>query len=483
MTLKPDPGVFTLTTNSTLTPFHQLLIVLSAVFLAASAVAADKKALVGGTLINGLGSPPVHNSVVLIDGETIEKIGTADSLAVPPGYSVISTEGMSVLPGLWDMHVHLDINGHADYDHWMPTYKDRFASEIMPASAVQLLLAGITTARDLGAELDDSLEVRKRINDGDIPGPRLFISGPFLQHEAYPGTEDYRWSISSPKDARDKVNQLADAGVDVIKMIDQDQMTFEEAQALVDQAHKRGLKVVAHAHRPEEIRRGLQIGVDDFEHTGLSSAPEYPDSVMTPLEERTAAGMIVGEPLYWTPTVEGLWNYEYMRDNPEGLDDTCWHRGLQADTIADISASIAHPDELLYFQLTPKRKPTLQRKFQQLRESGVVLLVGTDSGIPLNFHCRSTWQELDVWVNVMDVPAMEAIQAATYWPSKFMRVEQRWGSLVAGRYADIIAVKGDVLRYISLLQDVDLVMKGGTVYKLDGVPVEENLGTRTLGSE
>lgn len=443
--------------------------------LSGPAFAAGKQALVGGTLINGLGSTPIRNSVLLIDGENIERVGTVDSLPVPAGYEVISTEGMSVLPGLWDMHVHLDINGHADYDHWHPTYRSRFADEIMPASAVQLLLAGVTTARDLGAALDDSLSVRRRINDGEIPGPRLFISGPFLQHEAYPGTEDYRWGITSPKDARDKVNQLADAGVDVIKMIDQDQMTFEEAQALVDQAHERGLKVVAHAHRPEEIRRGLAIGVDNFEHTGLSSAPEYPETVMTALEERTAVGMIIGEPLYWTPTVEGLWNYPYTRDNPEALDSDCWHRGLQADVIADITASIEHPDELLYFQLTPKRQPTLPRKFQQLREAGVVLMVGTDSGIPLKFHCQSTWHELDVWVNVMGMPAMETIQAATYWPSKFMRVEQRWGSLVAGRYADIIAVKGDVLRYIDLLQDVDFVMKGGTVYKRDGVPVESAL--------
>ena len=182
-----------------------------------------------------------------------------------------------------------------------------------------------------------------------------------------------------------------------------------------------------------------------------------------------------GGPLYWTPTVEGLWNYEYTRDNPEALDNSCWQRGLEPDTIADIEASIQHPDELLYFQLTPKRKPTLKRKFQQLRNAGVVLLVGTDSGIPMKFHCQSTWHELDVWGNVMEVSAMEAIQAATYWPAKFMGVEEQWGTVIAGRYADLIAVKGDVLRYISLLQDVDFVMKGGTVFKLNGEVVEASL--------
>jgi imidazolonepropionase-like amidohydrolase len=437
--------------------------------------AGDKKALVGGTLINGLGSTPIRNSVILVDGEVIERVGTVETVAIPEGYEVISTEGMSVLPGLWDMHVHLDINGHSDYSHWHPTYADRFEDEIMPASALQLLLAGVTTARDLGGPLEASLAVRDAVNSGKLPGPRLFVSGPFLQHKPYPGTEDYRWGIDSPRDAREKVNILADAGVDVIKMVDQDEMTYEEAEALVEEAHKRGLKVVGHSHRPEEIRRGLAIGVDNFEHTGLATSPEYPESVMIPLRERTATGRVRGGPLYWTPTVEGLWNYEYTRDNPEELDNDCWQRGLEPDTIADIQASIQHPDELLYFQLTPKRKPTLKRKFQQLRDAGVVMMVGTDSGIPMKFHCQSTWHELQVWVDVMGVPAMEAIQGATYWPSKFMDVEEQWGTVIAGRYADIIAVKGDVLKYINLLQDVDLVMKGGKVYKQDGLVIEASL--------
>jgi len=445
-------------------------------FSSISVTAAEgQKALVGGTLINGLGSTPIQDSVILIKGDKIEQVGTVDTLAVPAGYEVISTEGMSVLPGLWDMHVHLDINGHANYGHWHPTYQDRMVDEIMPASAVQLLLAGVTSARDLGAPLEDSIIIRDKVNSGELPGPRLFVSGPFLQHRPYPGTEDYRWGIDSPADARKKVDLIADAGVDVVKLIDQDQMTLEEAQAVVDQAHKRGLKVVAHSHTAAEIRRGLEIGVDNFEHTGLASAPEYPKSVIEPLQERVGTAVVRGNPMYWTPTVEGLWNFVDLRDNPESLDNDCWERGLQPDTIADIKASIAHPDQLLYFQLTPKRKPTLQRKFQQLRESGVVLLVGTDSGIPLKFHCQSTWHELDVWVNVMGVPAMETIQAATYWPSKFMGVEEQWGTIVDGRYADIIAVKGDVLKYINLLQNVDLVMKGGTVYKQDGRVIEAAL--------
>lgn len=440
-----------------------------------TAQAADRKALVGGTLVDGLGGEPIEDSVILVDGEMIEAVGTVDTLDIPDGYEVISTEAMTVMPGLWEMHAHLMINGHSDYEHWDEAYKDRLSDEIMPASAVQLLLAGVTTARDLGAPLEDSLSVKRRIESGTIPGPRLFISGPFIQHEPYPGTGHFRWGVDSPRDARNKVEKLAEAGVDVIKLIDQDLMTLEEARAVVDTAHEHGLPVVAHAHRPDEIRRGLEIGVDNFEHTGLAAAPAYPEDVIRLLRERTAKGRVFGGPLYWTPTVEGLWNYDYVRDNPEKLDTDCWHRGLEEDTIADIERSIQHPERLGYFQLTPKRKPTLKRKIAQLRESGVVMMIGTDSGIPMKFHCQSTWNEMDVWVRVMDIPVMETIQAATYWPAKFMGVEDKWGTIVPGRYADIIAVEGDVLRYINLLQDVDFVMKGGVVYKRHGRPVEERL--------
>lgn len=457
--------------NSTTLKLTAALIILE--ILTGPALAADKQALVGGRLIDGLLGPPIANSVILIDGAVIEAVGNVDTLPVPEGYEVISTEGMSVLPGLWDMHVHLMITGHSDYAYWDRAYSNRLASEIMPASAEQLLLAGVTTARDLGAPLEDSLLIREKIRTGEIPGPRLFISGPFIQHKPYPGTEAFRWGVKGAADARAKVRRLAQAGVDVIKMVDQDEMTYAEAEAVVDEAHKRGLPVVGHSHRPEEIRRGLAIGVDNFEHTGLAAAPEYPEDVMRLLRERTATGRVRGGPLYWTPTVEGLWNYDAVIANPEHLDNDCWHRGLRPDTIADIKASIADPKSLLYFDLTPKRKPTLIRKIQQLREAGVVLLIGTDSGIPMKFHCQSTWNELDVWVNVMGIPPMEAIRAATYWPAKMMKVSDKWGTVTPGKYADIIAVRGDVLKHINLLQHVDFVMKDGAVYKQDGKPAAD----------
>jgi imidazolonepropionase-like amidohydrolase len=439
------------------------LFILVSFFLTASAFGQQIKALVGGTLIDGYGGPPIRNSVVLIEGERIKAVGQVGKLSIPDGAEIISTEGMSVLPGLWDMHVHLDINGHADYDHWDKTYPPQYESVIMPASAKQLLLAGITSVRDLGAPLRESIAVREAIRSGKIPGPNLYVSGPFIQHEPYPGTEFFRWGVKGVADARAKIRQLATAGVDVIKLIDQDQMTMDEVRAVVDEAHKNRLPVVAHSHRPEEIRRGLIAGVDCFEHTGLATAPEYPPDVIAMIRERTAK-MNLG-PLYWTPTVEGLLNYESVRDFPEELDDPSWQNGLPEQIVADIKASLTHPERLPYFQITPNRRPTLSTKFNQLRESGVVLLIGTDSGIPMNFHSQSTWKELDAWVNSFHVDPMYAIRAATYWPALAMKVEKDFGTVSEGKYADIIAVRGDVLRHINLLQDVDIVIKHGTRYK------------------
>ena len=102
----------------------------------------------------------------------------------------------------------------------------------MPSSAHQLLMAGVTSARDLGAPLEESIVVRDAINNGEIPGATLYVSGPFIQHKPYPGTEDFRWGVDSPEDGRKKIRKLAKAGVDVIKLIDQDQMTMEEVKAV-----------------------------------------------------------------------------------------------------------------------------------------------------------------------------------------------------------------------------------------------------------
>ncbi len=435
-----------------------LVLLLSAPLTAADAPR-PTLALVGGQVIDGYEGPPIHDGVVLIAGDRIVAVGPRSAVTVPSGTTVIDTGGMSVLPGLMDMHVHLMLIGHADYEHWDKTYMPRFRTEIMPIAARQLLMAGVTTARELGAPLDDILDVKRRIERGEIPGPRLFVSGPFIQKKPYFDYEKtFRWGVDSPDDARAKVQRLVDAGVDVIKLIDQDQLTDEEVAAVVDTAHRGGKPVVAHAHREDEIRVGLKHGVDCFEHTGLATEPGYPDDILSAIRKRNNT-------LYWCPTIEGLFLADYTaRVFPERLDDPAWRQGVPKDIADDIRQSLRNVTALDYFTLTFRRLPTLAKKFQQLRESGVTLMVGTDSGIPGNFHTDSTWRELDTWVRLGMTP-MQAIAGATRWPARFLKKEKELGTLAPGRLADVIAVRGDVLTHVDLLQRVDVVVKGGVRVK------------------
>ncbi|HYU43670.1 MAG TPA: amidohydrolase family protein [Vicinamibacteria bacterium] len=435
-----------------------LVLLLSAPLTAADAPR-PTLALVGGQVIDGYEGPPIHDGVVLIAGDRIVAVGPRSAVTVPSGTTVIDTGGMSVLPGLMDMHVHLMLIGHADYEHWDKTCMPRFRTEIMPIAARQLLMAGVTTARELGAPLDDILDVKRRIERGEIPGPRLFVSGPFIQKKPYFDYEKtFRWGVDSPDDARAKVQRLVDAGVDVIKLIDQDQLTDEEVAAVVDTAHRGGKPVVAHAHREDEIRVGLKHGVDCFEHTGLATEPGYPDDILSAIRKRNNT-------LYWCPTIEGLFLADYTaRVFPERLDDPAWRQGVPKDIADDIRQSLRNVTALDYFTLTFRRLPTLAKKFQQLRESGVTLMVGTDSGIPGNFHTDSTWRELDTWVRLGMTP-MQAIAGATRWPARFLKKEKELGTLAPGRLADVIAVRGDVLTHVDLLQRVDIVVKGGVRVK------------------
>jgi imidazolonepropionase-like amidohydrolase len=259
------------------------------------------------------------------------------------------------------------------------------------------------------------------------------------------------------------VNRLADAGVSVIKLIDQDEMTMDEVRAVVDQAHARNLPVVAHAHRPEEIRRGLEAGVDNFEHTGMATAPEYPPDVIAALRARTALGN--RPPLYWTPTIGGLTTFATRRDHPEFVNDPKWYEGLAPDIAADVKASLQRLDTLAYYRFSPNRHPTLATKFRQLRESGVRLLIGTDAGIPANFHGLGTKEEMIVWVQNYGVSPMETIRSATFWPALALNVLPRVGTVEIGKTADIIAVRGNPLADMTVIRNVAVVVKNGTRVK------------------
>ncbi len=413
-------------------------------------------ALVGGTLIDGKAGAVVPDSVVLLRGERIEAVGTVGALQVPDGYQQISTEGMTVLPGLWDMHTHLQYSAHANLNAWNAKYLPQMEVVIMPAIASQLLMAGITSARDLMAPLDAIVHVRDRIAAGDIPGPTMYVAGALLEHNAPSGTELFRWSVGGVDDARAKVDRLAAAHVDIVKLLCVPEMTQEEANAIVAQAHSHGLMVAAHGRTDAEIRKCLTAGVDDFQHLGTLAL--LPDDIVTMIRERVAERRLL-----WTPTVGSPVNYTYLLRDTEMLDDPAWHRGLPESIVADVRGSLqAIPQIVAGAPMIVANDERLYRqKFEQLIDNGVEILPGTDTGNPGHFHPFGLWIELDTWVNHFGVDPMDAIRRVTSFPAEVMGAAADYGTVEAGKFADVIVVHGDPRRHIDVLRDPVVVIKHG----------------------
>ena len=437
-------------------------------------------ALVGGTLIDGTGAPPLRNSVVLIREERIERIGTVDAQPVPAGYDVISTEGMTVLPGLWDLHVHLMYAGHPNGRYWVDTYAPQFERIIMPAAAEQLLMAGVTSARDLAAPPQEILAVKKRIASGELPGPTLYVSGPALTKNGNPGAVQ-TWSVADVVDARMKTRQLIEAGVDWIKIVNAEQLTPEEMSAIVDEAHARGRKVAAHAFSEGEIRRGLLAGVDDFQHV-RTQTPEYPPDLVALIRDR----VMRGPPLYWTVTVggNGQLNAATLDSNPEFLDDPANFIGLPQSIANDVRTAIAARTGGAgtatadgsgrgsapgggrggVSQTQDEINAIVKRKVAQIRDLGVEIVFGTDVGSWGQVTGHAAWMEAALWVDELDIDPMRVIWGMTLGAARVMGADRDSGSVSEGKFADIIAVRGDPLRHLSVLRDVKLVIRHGRRY-------------------
>jgi imidazolonepropionase-like amidohydrolase len=417
-------------------------------------------ALVGGTLIDGTGATPVRNSVVLIRGDRIERIGTVASLPVPGEYEQISTEGMTVLPGLWDMHVHLIYNGHPNPGAWFKHASD-FERVTIPASAQQMLMGGVTSVRDLAAPADAIFGVRQRIVNGELPGPTIYAAGPALAKMA-PGqatpTSQFL-PITDAADARAKTRQLLDAGADLIKMFFVDRMTTEERTAIITEARARGRKIAMHGQNDNEVRLGLEIGIDDFQHIGIDS-PEFPPDIIASLRERVKRG----PPLYWTPTVgaNGLLNGAFTASKPEILDDPENFLGLPPSLVAEVKQGWAayQPREM-----RADTETIVKRKIAQLEEAGVVLVFGSDEGSAGELPRHATWMDADLWARVLGMNPTMVLQRMTLDAARAMGADRDSGSVGAGKYADVIAVSGDPLRHIDVLRDPKVVVRHGRRHK------------------
>ena len=429
---------------------------------------ADKLALVGGRLIDGNEGPPLENSVILVEGNRIVAVGRVGEVKIPADARVLSTEGMTVLPGLIDMHVHLFILGHGDYSTWDPTYKNRMP-EVMKISARQLLRAGVTSARDLGGPLEDSIAIRDAINRSELLGPRMFVTGPFITRELSGSTETYfQRLIHSPEEARAAAREFLAAGVDGLKAWIG--LTEDDIRALVEEAHARGKWVASHARSDAAVRASLRAGVDTLEHFCGGRQPRCADDVVEAMAENRVR--VAGAPtevwaendVWVVPTLGVSKIYDLTQAFPERLDHPRLKADLPADLYADVRQSIEHPERLSYFENAKATNPSLPGKFRQLVDANVRLLVGSDSGTPMNFHYESTRYEMKFFVDY-GVSPLRTISAATRLAAQALGVGDRLGTIEPGKLADIIVVDGDPLETMEALRNVVHVIKDGMVYQ------------------
>jgi imidazolonepropionase-like amidohydrolase len=435
-----------------------------AAFLTAAAPRAQTPkhlALLGGMLITGYEVPPIHHAVVVVEGNKIVAAGRATEIKIPPGATIVDTSGRAMLPGLIETHGHLIVLGQGSYDSWFPWIKnhggDSMLKRVMEISAKQLLMAGVTTTVDLGAPLAPSLDIRDRINKGEVVGTRVLVSGPWIARGAGGAMQEGfgGLNISSSEEAGRETDRLAAAGVDLIKA--HAGLTRDDYKAIVDAAHKRRIRVHAHVYAETDVRNALEMGVDVLQHVGSAgTAPPYSKELVTDIVN-------AGRPVVVT-AAHRAWIYQDTADFPERLQDPQLKTAFGPEIYAEVQESLKNWWSLAYFQRTDREMLFRERGVQQFIESGAVMGMGTDSGTPMNFHSEALWREIKVHVDMGMTPS-RAIAAATRVNANAIGRGRELGSIEPGKIADIIVVNGNPLFEITALSHVEIVVKDGVVYK------------------
>jgi imidazolonepropionase-like amidohydrolase len=410
------------------------------VLLAATVARADTVVVTADRMIDVItGRVIQHPQITVTDGR-ISAVGTQGGTA-PQAARHIDLPGMTLLPGLIDMHVHLTSDprygGYRKFE-----FTDNFWTVVGVANAKRTLEAGFTTVRNVGSKNFDDVALKQGIEAGYVPGPRIvpatYAIGATGGHcddtEFPPSIRTPTTNIANgPEEMRAMVRKLRKYGAEVIKFCgtggvmsktDQagaQQYSLEEMKALVDEAHMLGLKVAVHAHGTSGIKDAIRAGVDTIEHASLAD------------EEAFALAKQHGT--YFTMDI---YNDDYIL--AEGAKNGMFRESLDKERM-----------------IGRKQRET----FKAAVKAGVKMLFGTDGGVYPNGDNAKQFATMVTW----GMTPMQAIQAATVTAAEALGRTGDVGAIAVGRYGDLIAVVGDPLADVTVLQSVAFVMKGGEVIK------------------
>jgi len=431
------------------------------IFLAATSAFAQESlrpdvpvAIVGGMLLDGYEAEPIHHSVVVFENGRITAVGQKHNTEIPDNAVIIDAGGRTVMPGLIDAHMHIDLTGHGSYERYYEFMQGmERIDEFFPIAAKQMMRAGVTSGLDLGAPFQ-AFEFRERIRSGEIPGPRLTLSGPWITRVDYETVPDeYEIVISSPREAAQKTRELIARGVDVVKVWVG--LTQEDYNAVVEEAHKAGVKVHAHLYDPDAIRMAIDADVDVFQHVGSARNPPYDEALMSEIAHK-------GIPIVQT-IAHRIWVYPATVAFPERLYDPVYKKDMPPDIYEEFISSFENFHRLSYMHHLGRETRNSKKSASQFIDAGAYMGVGTDAASPINMHDDAMWYEMSALVEVGMTP-IQVISAATKTNAEILGVFDELGTIEPGKLADIIIVDGDPLRNIEVLDYVDIVIKDGGVW-------------------